>query len=125
MKNLHLRMSLILVNIWIVSFFQCSTTHVTLQGFPLKSTLGGEQLNTIERLEENRIRAISLEKRLISDTTIQEKDGLLLQRCKTPDLTDWVSQRHLYTSIVTTPRRGMLSGRISGTSGNTIINVKD
>ena len=123
MKNLIALTILAAVILWMMNFYGCSTLHVKSPISPLKSIQGFDQKNTIKRLEENRIRAILLEKRQISHTQIHDKDGLLLQHYKTQDLIDLALRKPSFIRIVMKTNPQMLSGRTS-TVGNTLIDVK-
>ena len=125
MRNLIRRMFPVVASIWMLTFLKCSTMPVTLQGYHLKSTQDGGQLNIIKRLEENRVRAISLEKRWISQSKIQGKDTSFYQRCKMLDSIDLELQKHSFTlipmaRIMMDTKSPMSFGYISNTVGNTL-----
>ena len=123
MKNLKVLMYPIAVTLWMLIFWQCSIALVKLQGFPLKLTAPTDQKATIKRLEENRLRVISLGKQSISIAPTHATDGLSLQRCKRQDLPALGLPKRLYTSIQTKTNRKMSSGHISDTVGRTTINL--
>ena len=122
MKNLRLQMFLILGSIWILNSLQCSTTHVTLQGFPLRSTPDIGLSNITKKLEEDRTQAILWEKQLISQYRAREKDGLYLKPLLMQGSPGLVLPTPSSTLIRMTTKTQMLSGRISATVGNTLIN---
>lgn len=122
MKNLPPQMCLTLVIIWMMIFLQCSTTHVTLQGFPLKSTQGIELSNITKKLGENKTQAILWEKQLISQYRVREKDGLSLKPSYTQDSLDLALPIPSSMWIPMTTKMQMSFGHISRTVGNTLIN---
>ena len=122
MKNLRLQTFLILGSIWILTSLKCSITHVTLQGFPLRSTPDIELSNTTKRLEEHQTQAILLEKQLILQSRVREKDGLYLRPLYTQDSLDLVLPTLSSTWIPMTTKMQMSFGHISKTTGNTLMN---
>ena len=121
MKNLRLQTFLILGSIWMLTSLKCSTTPVTLQGFPLKSIKDIELSNITKRLEENQTQAILWEKQLTYQLRVREKDGLYLKPSFTQDSLDLVLPTLSSTLIPMTSRMQMSFGR-TNTVGNTLIN---
>ena len=120
MKNLPPQMYLILVAIWMMISFQCSTTLVKLQGFPLKSTLDLEQNHIMRISEELNYHHTCMDMRLTSIVPIQEEEQSFLMHSVRQDLQDSELQTPSYIRITTPIKTRMFCGSISCTAGNTL-----
>ena len=116
--NLIRQIFLIVVLIWIVSFYRCSTLLVKFQGYHLGSTQDIGQENIMKELEENRIQAILLGKQRISIAQHQEIDQLSLTHSNKLDSIDLGLLKHLSTLIMILPNQKKLFG-YTNTVGNT------
>ena len=119
MKNLTALTYPVVVVLWILIFWSCSTALVNLPVFRSKLIPDYDLKPTIQRLEENRRRVISLEKRQTYIAQTPVADRLLLTHYLKPVQIELAWPQPSYTLTQMNQSRQMSFGLISDTHAHT------